>query len=228
MRYYPAFLDLKNRPCLVIGGGQVGERKVKTLQSCGARVYLISRELSPYLKDEVEQDRINLLAPSYDAKYLEDMFLVIGATDDPDLNKKISREALEHRLLCNIADDPEACNFILPSLVSRGDLTIAISTAGKSPALAKKIRRDLEDRFPEIYGRYLELLGQIRTLVLARKKPQEENQKIFEALINAPWISWVEEGDFVPFYDLLDRLIDPPLPRSVLTETMNQLFHRHP
>ena len=163
MRYYPVFLDLQNLPCLVIGGGQVGERKVKTLQSCAAKVFLISRDLTPYLEEEVRQGRIELLAPAYQTEHLAGKFLVIGATDDPNLNGKIGREARERGLLCNIVDKPQECNFILPSLVSRGDLTIAVSTAGKSPALAKKIRQDLERVFPEIYGLYLELLGQIRT-----------------------------------------------------------------
>jgi siroheme synthase, N-terminal domain len=224
MRYYPVFLDLHHVPCLVIGGGQVGERKVKTLQSCLAKVYLISRELTPYLREEVQQGRITLLASSYQTEYLKEMFLVIGATDDPELNGKIGREAKERRILCNIADKPGECNFILPSLVCRGDLTIAVSTAGKSPALAKKIRLDLEEGFPEIYGPYLELLGQIRSEVLARNLSQEENQNIFETLVNSPVLSWLERRDLEPLYDFIDRLLDPPFPRTNLTEILGKLF----
>ncbi len=115
MRYYPVFLDLKDVPCLVIGGGQVGERKVKTLQSCAAKVFLISRELTPYLEEEVRQGRIELLAPAYQTEHLPGKFLVIGATDDPNLNGKIGREARERGILCNIVDKPQECNFILPS-----------------------------------------------------------------------------------------------------------------
>ena len=225
MRYYPVFLDLQNISCLVIGGGQVGERKVKTLQSCGAKVYLISPELTPYLKGEIGQSRITWLAQSYQTEHLQDMSLVIGATDDPKLNEKIGREAWERGMLVNIVDSPKECNFILPSLVSRGDLTLAISTAGKSPALAKKIRQDLEKQFPEIYGLYLELLGQIRTHVLARGMSQKENKKIFEALVNSPLLSWLEAGDLDSLYDLLDRLLDPPFPRSELTDILNKILH---
>jgi precorrin-2 dehydrogenase/sirohydrochlorin ferrochelatase len=224
MRYYPVFLDLQNVPCLVIGGGQVGERKVKTLQSCLAKVYLISRELTPYLREEVQQGRITLLASSYQTEYLKEMFLVIGATDDPELNGKIGREAKERRILCNIADEPGECNFILPSLVCRGDLTIAVSTAGKSPALAKKIRLNLEEGFPEIYGPYLELLGQIRNEVLARNLSREENQKIFETLVNSPVLSWLKGRDLEPLYDFMARLLDPPFPRTNLNEILNKLF----
>jgi precorrin-2 dehydrogenase/sirohydrochlorin ferrochelatase len=224
MRYYPAFLDLQNNPCLVIGGGQVGERKVKTLQSCAAQVFLISRELTPYLEAEVRQGRIELLAPVYQTELLSGKFLVIGATDDPILNGKIGREARERGILCNIVDKPQECNFILPSLVSRGDLTIAVSTAGKSPALAKKIRQDLEEVFPEIYGLYLELLGRIRNEILTRNLPQKENQKIFQTLVNSPLLSWLETGNFESLYDLLDRLLDPPFPRSKLSEILNKQF----
>ena len=182
MRYYPAFLDLKDVPCLVIGGGQVGERKVKTLQSCAAKVYLISRELTPYLEEEVRKGRVELLAPAYQTGHLTGKFLVIGATDDPILNGKIGREARERGILCNIVDKPQECNFILPSLVSRGDLTIAVSTAGKSPALAKKIRRDLEEVFPEIYGLYLDLLGQIRNRSFPETCHSRKTKKSF-----IPW-----------------------------------------
>jgi precorrin-2 dehydrogenase/sirohydrochlorin ferrochelatase len=152
------------------------------------------------------------------------MFLVIGATDDPELNGKIGREAKETRILCNIADKPGECTFILPSLVCRGDLTIAVSTAGKSPALAKKIRLDLEEGFPEIYGPYLELLGQIRSEILARNLSQEENQNIFETLVNSPVLSWLERRDLESLYDFMDRLLDPPFPRTNLTEILGKLF----
>jgi precorrin-2 dehydrogenase/sirohydrochlorin ferrochelatase len=224
MRYYPLFLDLREKACLVIGGGQVGERKVKTLQSCRAKVCLISRELTPYLQEEVATERITWLGQTYESKFLEGMFLVIGATDQAELNETIGREARERGLLCNIVDDPPHCNFILPSLITRGDLTIAISTAGKSPALAKHIRQDLEKRFPDIYGPYVELLGQIRTEILKRKRPQQENQKIFEHLIKTPLLTWLEAGTLDPVYDLLDRLFDPPLPRSRWSSVLDHLY----
>lgn len=225
MRYYPVFLDLRNVSCLVIGGGRVGERKIKTLQSCGARVYLVCKELTPYLQEELQTGRVTLLAQSYKTDLLKNMFLVIGASDDLKLNGKIGREARERGILCNIVDDPQECNFILPALVSRGDLTIAVSTAGKSPALAKKVRQDLEKGFSEIYGPYLELLGRIRTEVLARRRPQEENQKIFQTLVNSPLLAWLEAGTFEPIYDLLDRLIDPPVARSKWSAMLDHLFH---
>ena len=224
MRYYPVFLDLKNVPCLVVGGGQVGERKIRTLQSSGSKIFLVSQDLTPYLEEQVRHGRIELLSQLYQTGHLSGKFLVIVATDDPILNAKIGREARDRGLLCNVVDKPRECNFILPSLVSRGDLTIAVSTAGKSPALAKKIRQELEEEFSEIYSLYLDLLGQIRDEILSRRMPQPENQKIFQALIEAPVLSWLETGNFEALYVLLDQLLDPPYPRYRLNEILKQPF----
>jgi precorrin-2 dehydrogenase/sirohydrochlorin ferrochelatase len=202
----------------------VGERKIKTLLSYGAKVYLISRELTPYLKEEVGQGRVTWLAQTYETQFLEDKFLILGATDNQELNERISREARERKVLCNIADNPPLCDFILPALIRRGDLTITVSTGGKSPALAKKISRRLEEEFPETYGPYLDLLGRIRRHVLSLGLTQKENQTIFEALINSPILSWLESGEAEPFYDLLDHLIDPPIPRSHLSPILDRLW----
>ena len=147
MRYYPVYLDIRDRNCLVVGGGSVGTRKVKTLLDCGGRVTVISLEVSAALDTLARSGRVELKERAYSQSDLEDVFLVIGATDDQDLNRRISSDAARQNLLCNIADRPEICNFILPSIVSRGDLTISISTAGQSPAMAKTLRKSLEQQF---------------------------------------------------------------------------------
>jgi precorrin-2 dehydrogenase/sirohydrochlorin ferrochelatase len=195
-----------------------------TLLSCGAKVYVISRDLTPILKEAVEQGRVSWLSQGYETAFLENQFLIIGATDDLELNARISREARERGILCNIVDNPPLCDFILPAVIRRGDLSIAISTGGKSPALAKKIRRKLDQEFPPSYGPYIELLGLIRSNVLSRGLTQQENQKIFEALIDSPLLSWLEKGESAPFYDLLNDLIRPPLSWSQLSPTIDRLF----
>ena len=210
MRYYPAFLDLQGLSCLVVGGGQVGERKVKTLLSCGAKVHLISPELTPSLEEEVRQGRVRLLAPEFLPEHLEGMFLVIGATDDPEVNQRINLEARSRNLLCNIVDKPRECNFIVPSHVRRGDLVIAVSTGGRSPALAKKIRQDLENLFPDIYSSYVALLGRVREYLLAQGLPQAKNRQIFESLIEAPILESIQKGDREDLTSQLIRLLDPP------------------
>ena len=143
MRYYPINLDIQNRGVLVVGGGGVGTRKVKTLLDCGARVTVVSREVSAKLQALAASGEINLEQRSYRSEDLTGMFLVIGATNEMKLNRKISNDAEQLNTLCNIADRPEVCNFILPSIVRRDDLVITISTSGKSPAMAKKLRKAL-------------------------------------------------------------------------------------
>lgn len=210
MRYYPAFLDLQGLGCLVVGGGQVGERKVKTLMDCGAVVHLVSPELTPFLEEAVRQGRVRLLAPEFLPEHLEGIFLVIGATDDPEVNRRISAEARSRNLLCNIVDKPLECSFIVPSQIRRGDLVIAVSTGGRSPALAKKIRQDLENLFPDIYSIYVALLGRVREYLLAQGLPQARNQQIFESLIEAPILESLERGDREDLTNQLIRLLDPP------------------
>jgi precorrin-2 dehydrogenase len=227
MRYYPVYLDLHDVSCLVVGGGQVGERKVKTLQACGAKVLLVSRELTPYLSREFQEKRISVLSDSYHPGLLDGCFLVIGATDNPEVNRQISLDAKQRGLLCNIVDSPKECNFILPSLVARGDLLIAISTSGQSPALAKKIRRHLEEEFPPVYESYLNLLGRIRLQVLAQGQPQEANQKLFETLVSSPLFPWLKTNDVEAIYHFLEKLLRPPIPRSELVEILHQPVQHH-
>jgi len=147
MKYYPINLDINNRECLVVGAGSVGTRKVKTLVDCGARVTVVSLGVSDEVLSLEKSGRIKIKKRPYKAQDLEGMFLVIGATGDESTNRKISLDAGRLNLLCNIADLPDACNFILPAIVKRGDLLISISKSGKSPAFAKKLRKDLEKKF---------------------------------------------------------------------------------
>ncbi|ACL05124.1 siroheme synthase [Desulfatibacillum aliphaticivorans] len=183
MRYYPVMLDVTDKKCVVIGGGAVGARKVKTLLECGARVTVISPQAHDSLVDLAAQGEIILHARGYKSADLDGAFLLIGATDDADLNEKISRDAHQNNLLCNIADRPGDCNFILPSIVNQKDLVIAISTCGQSPAFAKKIRQDLQCMFGAEYGVFLELMGAVRKKLLAQSHAPEEHKGLFNRLI---------------------------------------------
>ena len=131
------------------------------------------------------------------------MFLVIGATDDEKLNKQISSDADGLNTLCNIADRPEVCNFILPSIVHRDDLVITISTSGKSPALAKKLRKALENQFGEEYGTLLHLLGAIRKKLLQQAHEPEAHKPLFEQLINSDLIVMIQESEVEKIDSLL-------------------------
>ncbi len=193
MKYYPVHLDINNRDCLVVGGGGVGSRKVKTLLACGARVTVVSRETSKHLQDLAASGEIRLERRSYRSDDLDGMFLVIGATNDEELNRRISSDAEQLNTLCNIADRPEVCNFILPSIVHRDDLVITISTSGKSPALAKKLRKTLEQQFGEEYGLLLNLMGAIRKKLLQQAHEPEAHKPLFEQLINSDLIGMLQQ-----------------------------------
>jgi precorrin-2 dehydrogenase/sirohydrochlorin ferrochelatase len=195
MRYYPIYLDIRGRPCLVVGGGGVGTRKVKGLLDCGARVTLISTEASEELCALADAGAITWHRRRYDPADLQGVFLVIGATDDEALNRRLSADAEARRLLCNIADRPAACNFILPSVVHRGDLILAVSTSGRSPAFAKHLRRRLEGEFGEEYAAMLRLMGAVRHKLLAEAHAPEAHKPLFEALIDGGLLAHIRRNN---------------------------------
>jgi len=195
MRYYPVFLKVEGRPVLVVGGGEVGARKVETLLRSGARVGVVSPELSPWLEERVREGTVELVGGHYDETQLLGRFLVIAATDDGDLNSRIASDAERRNLLCNVVDVPREGNFIVPALVRRGALTLAISTDGQSPALARRIREELEERYGEEYGDLLHLLGAVRARLLSTSKDSQANKGRFEQLVHSPLLDLVRRRD---------------------------------
>lgn len=195
MRYYPVNLDVKDRSCLVVGGGAVGVRKVGTLLSCGARVTVVSPEAAGALRAMAEDGKVTWHRRDYRTSDLEGAFLVIGATDNDAINQRISNDALSRNVLCNIADRPAACNFILPSIIERGDLVLTISTSGKSPAFAKHLRKQLEGQFGPAYQPFLELMGAIRSRLLAEAHAPEAHRPLFEKLITGGLLERIREKD---------------------------------
>jgi precorrin-2 dehydrogenase/sirohydrochlorin ferrochelatase len=203
MQYYPIFLDIKGRDCLVVGGGEVGTRKVEMLLACGASVTVVSIDTTKTLKRLAEDRRITLVTRAYTPSDLDNRFLIIGATNDEELNQQLSMDAEKNNLLCNIADRPAACNFILPAIVAQGDLVLAISTCGKSPAFAKKLRKDLEKQFGKAYAIFLELMGAIRSRLLLEEHAPEQHKPLFQKIIYSDIIPWIENRQ----YEEIDRLL---------------------
>jgi precorrin-2 dehydrogenase/sirohydrochlorin ferrochelatase len=193
MRYYPVNLDVQNKGCLVVGGGAVGERKVKTLLECGARVTVIAPLVTEYLHGLASEDRIRLEVRAYQPSDADGQFLVIGATGDEEVNRQISEDASGRGMLCNIADCPKACTFVLPAIVSQGDLVIAISTSNKSPAVAKRIRQALEKEFGPEYATLLKVMGAIRERLLAEAKSPESHKQQFERLLDEGLLEMIRE-----------------------------------
>ncbi len=192
--FYPVNLDIKGRQCLVVGGGSVASRKAKTLMECGAIVTVVSPEFTEALKNLEQNSSITLVQSPYKTSDLENKFLVIGATNDEKLNRRINADAETRNMLCNIADVPDICNFILPSIIRRGDLCLAISTSGKSPAFAKKLRKDLEKTFGDEYSLFLTLMGEIRKKLLAEEHAPEAHKPIFEKLIHNNLLEMIKKN----------------------------------
>ncbi len=165
--YYPIYVDICNKNCLVIGGGTVALRKTRALLDAGARVRVVGSHFSPAIKDlKNKYKHFSCKKKKYSTRDLSGIFLVIAATDDAVTNEKITRDAQQRGLLINVVDKPRLCNFIVPSIVRRGDLTISISTGGISPALSRMIRLDLEKYFGYEYRDLLAILKTVRARIM--------------------------------------------------------------
>lgn len=178
-KYYPIYLDIKGKKCVVVGGGDVAYRKAVSLKEAGAQVVVISPELSHEFSREKD---LTILLQKYEERCLEGATLVIAATDDREINQRVWEEAQRHGLLVNVVDQPALCNFIVPSVVNRGELQISISTGGASPALARRMRQELETRFGPEYGDFIALLSKLRPEVRSRIDNETRRQRVMERL----------------------------------------------
>ncbi|MDP2181993.1 MAG: bifunctional precorrin-2 dehydrogenase/sirohydrochlorin ferrochelatase [Actinomycetota bacterium] len=193
--YYPVFLDLHNRLAVVVGGGTVAGRKIETLLRYGADVVVIAPLATPGIDALVAEGRIEHEERGYIRGDLAGAFIVICATDDTEVNRAVYQEAEGMGCLVNVVDVPELCNFIVPSIVQRGPLQIAISTAGAAPTVAKRLRKRLESEFGDEWGAYVTLLAEVRSLVMARIPGDEEDRKpIFEAMADSDLFDRVASG----------------------------------
>ncbi len=207
MSYYPIFLDLQGKTALVVGGGAVAERKIETLLGFGASICIVTNTLTDKLKRLVDVGKIRCTGKKFISEHLKGVFLVVAATDDKELNHKISQAAREKGLLINAVDQPSDCNFIVPSIVRRGDLMIAISTSGKSPALAKTIRRQFEAQFGSEYGAFLSLMGRLRKEILIKGFSQEENSRIFHEIVDSDILEAIVKNDRDQVISILNRIL---------------------
>jgi siroheme synthase-like protein len=196
MRYYPIYLNLTGRPCIVVGGGQIAEGKVLGLLEVEAQVTLITPEATPALQKLAAAGRINWLSSAYRAGDLEGAALAISATDDRTVNEQVWAEAVERGIPINVVDDPPHCDFIAPAIVRRGDLTIAISTNGKAPALAAHLRRVLEGWLGEEYVRFLALAEPLRKELATHERSYVERQQLWRQLLEeSEVLDLLRQGD---------------------------------
>ncbi len=226
MKTYPVFAVLEDRPCLVVGGGRVGERKVQDLREAGARVTVVSRRLTPALGKLAQAGLIRHLDAEFSPEQLKGMVLVMAATDDPKVNARVAAAARRRAIWVNVADAPEFCSFIVPAQVRRGDLTVAISTGGASPALARKLREELQQHFGSEYRPYLALLQQVRTRVLHERRGHPENAALFHRLVESPLREALTRGDrsrvVAVLKEVLDGVLSPRTLEKLAREAMQE------
>lgn len=196
MGYIPIFLDVSGKPCLVVGGGEVAERKVRGLLEAGAAVTLLSPELSAALAAIAERGLMRYLARPYRAGDLSGFTLVYAATDQPAVDRQVAAEAQELGIPINVADMPELCSFLAASVVRRGDLQIAISTGGSSPALAARLREELEAKFGPEYALLLEILRAVRTRLMASELDPGERARKLRTLVASRLRECLGRGDY--------------------------------
>jgi siroheme synthase-like protein len=190
--YYPIFLNIQGKKCVVVGGGEVAERKARALVEQGASVTVISARVSDGLTQLAEQGIIELSLRDYQPGDLENALIAIAATDDPKVNMDVVREGQERGVLTNVVDAPEHSDFIVPSLLRRGDVSIAVSTGGKSPALARRIRTELEQSLAPEYASLALLVSQVR-----------QELKIDGIYVDGN--AWQESLDLEPLLDMLKK-----------------------
>lgn len=179
---FPMFLKLEGRQCLVVGAGKIGEPKIGGLLDTGARIRVVSRDASPTVREWAREGKIELELRAFSAGDLDGAFLAVVATNSRSLNERVYHEAQRRGVLCNVVDVPDLCDFFYPAVVRRGDLQIAISTAGQSPSLAQKIRQQLEKQFGPGYAAWVAELGETRRLILASDLDKERKLELLHTL----------------------------------------------
>jgi len=177
-RLFPMFLKLSARPCLVLGAGTIAESKIAGLLEAGGRVRVVAPEATPQVRSWAQSNSIEWHQRSFQPDDLTGMFLVVAATSSAELHQRIFEEATRRGVLCNIVDVPVLCDFYYPAVVQRGALQIAISTAGKSPALAQRLRKQLEEQFGPEFEEWLAQLGEVRDRLQSSKLDPEERKRL--------------------------------------------------
>lgn len=179
---FPAFIKLSGRQCLVVGAGPVGLSKITSLLEFGARVTVVAPEGEPEMRKLAASGAIRWIRRDFMVKDLRGIFVVIAATSTAEVNRAVFLEARRRGILCNSVDDPPNCDFYFPAIVRRGDLQIAISTAGESPALAQRIRRELEASLDESLGGQVREIGSLRRRILATQAESAERKQLLHLL----------------------------------------------
>lgn len=195
MDYFPIFVDLKGRDCLVVGGGDVAVRKTALLRDAGAVVTVVAPQLSPALQSQVDSGEIAHVASTFEPGHVNRQMLIVAATDSREVNEQVATAAREANIPVNVVDTPDLCSFVVPSIVDRSPVVVAISTGGASPVLARLIRAKLESSIPAAYGRLAKLTGKFRNQVKARFASGNDRRGFWERILQGPVTELVLAGE---------------------------------
>jgi len=191
---YPIFLEVAGARCVVVGAGPVAQRKAQALVAAGASVTVLAPQATAQIQELAASGRLEWIAEPYQAGHLDGARLVFAATDDAGLNKQIAADAHSRGALVNVAEPPEAGDFQVPASIKRGDICVAISTGGASPALARKLRETLESVIGEEYGTLARWLGEMRPGIERQVKAQNRRQQVYEAILDADVMALLRDG----------------------------------
>ncbi len=196
MKYFPFFMKLDKLSCLVIGGGNVAERKLDLLVKANSNITVVSPEFTPYITELSNKFKIKLLEENYNSSILskKNYQFVIAATDDRELNMQVAKDCNQKNILINVVDEPNLCDFIFPSILERGDITIAVSTGGASPVLARVLRTKLETMVSANYGKLAEIVSKNRIKVREKMKKFSSNKIFWEKMLNSKFLELVLAG----------------------------------
>lgn len=205
--WYPIFIKLKGKKVLVVGGGTVATRKVKKLINYHPEITIVSPKITPELQRLISKHNLKYSQRKYRKSDLKNKWIIFVATDDKDLNKQISQDAKQSGLLINVADDPNNCSFIVPSIITRGDLQIAISTSGISPLLTKTLRKKIENLFGNEYIALLKLIKKYRKVILDKFKDNKIKRKKLEELLKPSILNKIKKGDIRQAENELKKIV---------------------
>ncbi|MBV1882269.1 MAG: siroheme synthase CysG [Pseudomonadales bacterium] len=207
MEYFPAFIQLKNKKCVVVGGGGVASRKASLIVRAGGTLHVVAENVETALSDLVEQSGGTQHVGTYDSESIDGAYLVVAATNDTKINEQVSKDAHGKGILVNVVDAPSLCSFILPAIIDRSPVMIAVSSGGQSPVLARLIRSKLETLIPIGYGRLAGLVGRYRDAVKAKYAHINERRAFWENVLQGPIAELVFAGKESSAEEMLGNLI---------------------
>ncbi|MGI6468957.1 MAG: precorrin-2 dehydrogenase/sirohydrochlorin ferrochelatase family protein [Syntrophomonadaceae bacterium] len=192
---FPICLNMEDKLCLVIGGGKVAERKIAALLEHGARVKVVSNDITAQIKQWERENLVQTALRGFQEEDLNGVFLVFVATNDSQVNSEISRLCRQKGILANVVDNPDQCDFVIPAVVRRNSLVIAVSTEGKSPAYARKLRQQLEEVITPAYGEFVDLLGEVRVYLQKHVADIDKRKQIIESLVYSDILDLIQVGE---------------------------------